>query len=109
MSTCVKQNTSDEECNDKTPRSKIKPSGDSPEEKPSLPAEDDDDDAVQLSAFTMSALQEFVSEQLEREQRRQQAERTAQDASQDPNRLAEFEEDWVRRRGGVGEGWWRNG
>ncbi|XP_043188530.1 EEF1A lysine methyltransferase 1-like isoform X1 [Amphibalanus amphitrite] len=64
-------------------------------EKRSPAAEDqDEEDDVQLSAFTMSALQEFVSEQLEREQRRQQAEQLAQDAAKDPDQLADFEEDW---------------
>ena len=65
-------------------------------EKQTVKAEnEEEDDDVQLSAFTMSALQEFVSEQLEREQRRQQAEQMAQDAAQDPDQLADFEEDWV--------------
>ncbi|XP_037082733.1 EEF1A lysine methyltransferase 1-like [Pollicipes pollicipes] len=52
--------------------------------------ETESDEDVQLSAFTMSALQEFVSEQLEREQRRQQVEKCTLDAGADDD----FEEDW---------------
>ena len=65
------------------------------EKRPLGTENEDEDDDVQLSAFTMAALQEFVSEQLEREQRRQQAEQVAQDAAQDPDQQADFEEDWV--------------
>jgi len=62
----------------------------SPDSQSASLAEEADDDPVQLSAFALSALQEFVSEQLDREQRRQEASAQQSEAGAEP----EFEEDW---------------
>lgn len=55
---------------------------------------EESDDEVKLSAFALSALQEFVSEQQEREKRREEA---AGRLAGDPEQ--EFEEDWVNTWG----------